>query len=266
MKEIDEYFHKNYHELSRESICELNKQDHGPINNVLSSINEFCYGVGIFADTEFFEYEIFYIDYKNDLKGFGLFLSLALKRNIREQYIMEFCKQLNHEFPYVDIIDSYNTFQIDLRTAFEKEGFFTFGNEISMLEGKIADEIITTSTKGHLIFKTLDKLEIYRNLFNEDKGSIKLDVSKTNKIYLILDSTKNLIKIGKSINPRTREKTLQGEAPQLDILTTWIAPAFVERELHEKFRDKRTRGEWFKLTFSDLKEIKEYMTGYKKSI
>jgi len=266
MRDIEAYFSENYHELSRDSICELNEQDNGHINNVLSNINEFCYGVRIFDDTEFFEYEIFFIDYKNDLKAFGLFLSLALERNIREQYIKEFCKQINHQFPYVDTIDSFNTFQIDLRTAFEKKGFITFGNEISMFEGKIVDIIVPPGFKGHLLFNTLDKLEIYRSLFDEDKGFVNLDESKAKKIYLIFDSTKNLIKIGQSVNPRIREKTLQGEAPQLDIITTWIAPAFVERELHEKFRLKRTRGEWFKLTFSDLKDIKEYMNGYKNSL
>jgi len=266
MKEIDVYFNKNCYEYNRDSIYKLNEIDNGPLNNVLSHLEEFCYGIQIFDDKEFIEYEIFYIDYKYELRGFGLLLSLALEQNIRTHYISEFCKLLSHEFPHVDTIDAFNTFQTHSRTAFEKYGFYTFGNEISMFEGKNAVGIIPPSYKGHLLFTTIDKLKIYRWFFAEDEDYVKVDESKTKKIYLILDSKNNLIKIGQSFNPKTREKTLQGISPQWDIITTWIAPAFVEKELHEKFKQKRTRGEWFKLTFSDLKEIREHMIGYKNSL
>lgn len=266
MNEIESYFSENCYELDRETIYKLNERDNGPLNNVLSHLEEFCYGIQIFDDKETIEYEIFYVDYKYDLKGFGLMLSLNLEHTIRIRYITEFCKLLHDEFPRVDVIDAFNTFQRQSRSAFEKFGFFTFGNEISMFEGQNAVGIIPPSYKGHLLFTTINKLEVYRWFFGEDEKYVKIDESKTKKIYLILDSKNNLIKIGQSFNPKTREKTLQGVSPQWDIITTWIAPTFVEKELHDKFRQKRTRGEWFKLTFSDLKEIKEYMSKYKNSL
>lgn len=265
MSEIETYFSENYYVYDREAIYKLNERDNGPLNNVLSHLEEFCYGIQIFDDKDFIEYEIFYIDYKHDLRGYGLLLSLNLDHIIRIKYITEFCKLLHHEFPHVDIIDAFNTFQTQSRSAFEKYGFLTFGNEISMFEGKNAIGIIPPGYKGHLLFTTIEKLKVYRWFFGEDEEYVKIDESKTKKIYLILDSKNNLIKIGQSFYPKTREKTLQGVSPQWDLITTWIAPTFVEKELHEKYRLKRTRGEWFKLTFSDLEEIKEYMSGYKNS-
>jgi hypothetical protein len=266
VNEIESYFSENCYVFDREAIYKLNERDNGPLNNVLSHLKESCYGIQIFDEKEIIKYEIFYIDYKHDLKGFGLFLSLNLEETVRREYIIEFCIILKHEFPHVDIIDAFNTFQIESRTAFEKFGFFTFGNEISKFEGKNATVIIPPSFKGHLLFRTLVKLNVYRWLFGEDEENVKIDESKTKKIYLILDSKNNLIKIGQSFNPNKREKTLQGVFPQWDLITTWIAPVSVEKELHNKFRQKRTRGEWFKLTFSDLEEIKEYMSKYKNSL
>lgn len=266
MSEIEKYLSENCFELTRENIYELNKIDNGPINNVLSHLNQFCYGVQIFDDKEFIEYELFYIDYKYDLRGFSLVLSLAIKEDKRLLYTTEFCKILNREFPHVDRIDAVNAFQLQARSVFEKYGYFTFGNEISIFEGKNAVGILPLGCKGHLSFPTFEKLKIYRWFFGEDENIVKVDESKTKKVYLILDSKNNLIKIGQSFNPKVRERTLQGESPKWDIITTWIAPAFVEKELHEKYKHKRIRGEWFKLIFNDLEEIREYMKEYKNSL
>ena len=266
MQSTEEYFKENCYKYDRDYICELNERDNGPINNVLSHLEEHCFGIQIFEKNGSIEYEIFYVDYKNDLKGYGLLLSLDLELNTRTEYTTGFCKLLNKEFPHVDRIDTFNSFQSQTRAAFEKYGFFTFGNEIEMFEGKNAIGILPLGCKGHLFFPTINKLGIYRWLFNEEEDYVKIDESKTKKIYLILDSENNIIKIGQSYYPKIREKTLQGVSPHWDIITTWIAPASVERDLHEKFKHKRTRGEWFKLDFSDLEEIKKHMKEYKNSL
>lgn len=79
--------------------------------------------------------------------------------------------------------------------------------------------------------------------------------------YLMKDHTTGLIKIGKSNNPRKREKTLQSEKPQITLFASHDKN--IEKELHAKYKNKRIRGEWFNLSDKDLKDIvKTY--GFKK--
>jgi hypothetical protein len=265
MSEIQTYFDKHCFEYNRDYIFALNEQDNGPINNVISHLQEHCYGVQFFDDKEYLEYRIFYIDHKFELSGLGFELSLELDFKTRTSYTIEFCKLINDKYPHADIIDTFNTFQSQLRGGFEKLGFFTIGNEISMFKRKNGIAIFPPS-KGIMSFSMIEKKELYRWFFNESENDIQTDEKRTKKIYLILDSTNNLIKIGQSFYPKTREKTLHGVSPDWDIITTWIAPVSEERFLHKKYEHKRTRGEWFDLNFSDLKEIKEYMKKYKNCL
>ena len=78
----------------------------------------------------------------------------------------------------------------------------------------------------------------------------------------MFNSRNNLIKIGQSIHPNFREKTLQSQEPEIVVLAIWQAPKMVEKELHKLFHEKRKRGEWFDLDFNDLKEIKTRMEKY----
>jgi hypothetical protein len=67
-----------------------------------------------------------------------------------------------------------------------------------------------------------------------------------NKVYL-MQHKNGLVKIGRSTNPRAREKTLQADDPDLELLMYFPAEIRVEKRLHEIFADCRVRGEWFKL-------------------
>jgi len=71
--------------------------------------------------------------------------------------------------------------------------------------------------------------------------------------YLMVDSSTKYVKIGNSINPHKRERTLQSEKPTIDILH--IFNKNIESELHKKYSKKRIRGEWFKLTSNEVKQI-----------
>ena len=73
------------------------------------------------------------------------------------------------------------------------------------------------------------------------------------KTYIIKDNTNNTYKIGKSINPLKREKTLQSEKPNLKLIK--IFENNIEKELHELYKDCRLRGEWFKLSKVQLEYI-----------
>lgn len=267
MTDIQAYFDKNLYRLDENAIYHLNEQDNGPINNVIKNLDEHCYGVHIYDDKEEIEYLIFYIDNKFKLSGLALYISIELDFVQRTLFTIEFCKLVNDKFPHANIVDTFNTIQNQARSLFEKMGFFTIGNELENIVGNRNAEILVSGGKGIMKFPTMDKKNLYRWFFNEKKNFIKTNESnEVKKIYLLLDSTNNLIKIGQSYYPTTREKTLQGISPEWDLITTWIAPISVEKELHKKFQNKRTRGEWFDLSFSDLKEIKQYMSKYKNSL
>lgn len=45
-------------------------------------------------------------------------------------------------------------------------------------------------------------------------------------------------KIGRSINPLKREKTLQGEDPELEIIAFWQTDKIYEKILHQKLEGK----------------------------
>jgi hypothetical protein len=266
MVDIKSYFEKNCYDLDEKAIYSLDKQDNGPINNVIVNLNEHCYGVHIYEDKEFIEYLLFYIDNRNGLSGIGLLNSLKLDIKTRTTVTIEFCKLVNEKYPHADIVDIFNTLQTYSRSTFEKLGFFTFGNEIRNLVDSYNFVGLVSGKRGVIAFPTMEKIELYRWFFNEDADFVQVDQSRKKKIYLLLDSKNNLIKIGQSYTPDLREKTLQGVAPNWDLITTWIAPIIEEKKLHKMFEDKRSRGEWFDLDFTDLKKIKKYMNKYKNCL
>lgn len=82
-------------------------------------------------------------------------------------------------------------------------------------------------------------------------------IQSKSKTYLIKDERNGFIKIGKAINPRIRESTLQSEMPLMVLIA--ICEDDIESLLHKKFYKQRKRGEWFKLSTDQLLDlIKEH--------
>lgn len=73
------------------------------------------------------------------------------------------------------------------------------------------------------------------------------------KTYLMKDENTGFVKIGKSIHPQKRESTLQSEKPVISLFK--VCDKLIESELHNKFKNKRIRGEWFDLTKEDITYI-----------
>lgn len=71
--------------------------------------------------------------------------------------------------------------------------------------------------------------------------------------YLMKDTNTGCTKIGKSADPRFRESTLQSEKPTIELYK--VCAFNVEKELHNKYKDKRVRGEWFRLSENEISEI-----------
>lgn len=55
-------------------------------------------------------------------------------------------------------------------------------------------------------------------------------------------------KIGKSANPKHREKTLQCESPTIEIVAIFNGQGWQETDWHKYFSAQRLRGEWFSLS------------------
>lgn len=74
-------------------------------------------------------------------------------------------------------------------------------------------------------------------------------------VYLMYDRRTKLIKIGYSRNPEYRERTLQSDNPMIDLLATFRGDRRAEKRLHNKFKSRRVRGEWFDLQQSHIEKI-----------
>jgi hypothetical protein len=238
--------------LSEEDILDLEKQDNGPVNNVISRIVEHCYGIKIYEDLTI---EMFFIVHEPFLKGD------IIRLNIYDpdyfQLLLHFCILLSNSYNGIDAFMSFNTFQKKLRSGLEKLGFFTVtDSELKQFEGKNA-VMLSTSPKGIFKIDTIDSVQFYRDLFN---NNYTIDLAEGRQyVYLMLNRDTSLIKIGTSNNPKYREKTLHSQEPNIFLIAYWSCNKNIEKKLHDKFVDKRIRGEWFRLTINELIELEHFM-------
>lgn len=90
-------------------------------------------------------------------------------------------------------------------------------------------------------------------------------IKNIRKTYLMRDNKTGFYKIGYSKNPSYRERTLQSEKPDVTLL--FYCDTFLEKELHNKFKNNRVRGEWFDLSADNVLDIYGIMAsepGFKK--
>lgn len=76
-------------------------------------------------------------------------------------------------------------------------------------------------------------------------------------VYMMRCNRTSRIKIGFSVNPNYREKTLQSENPDVALIWKKEGTRDDEMEMHARFSAYRFRGEWFNLPESELTKIKE---------
>jgi hypothetical protein len=137
-------------------------------------------------------------------------------------------------------------------------------NDIILEKIKIRDEVFENlcfvnfsnvlkieNTDDYICFKK-DKYK-FENIPSR-KTVEKLIRAEKIKTYIMVDlSNKNTYKIGKSISPEYRERTLQSEKPTIEL--KYIAEENVENIIHKEYKNNRIRGEWFKLTEDELINI-----------
>ena len=110
------------------------------------------------------------------------------------------------------------------------------------------DSLITQKDITYLRVKYSILSSIFTTYINE-----RVSGSSIQKTYLMKDSNTGLTKIGKAVDPKYRERTLQSEKPTISLFA--VCEDNVESKLHEQYKDKRVRGEWFNLTGEEIKNI-----------
>jgi len=168
-------------------------------------------------------------------------------------------------------------YQHGLMTGFVR-GYYENGNkslEAVLFEGKTNGKLTGWYENGQIKEESnwvLDTVEGDFRAFNEN-GDLIEDTfyvdgkeywkqKKTGNIYLMKNGRNGYIKIGFTKNePKFREKTFQSEEPEVELLNQWKGSMMDEEKLHEKFSEKRLRGEWFNLNKDDINQIEEYFNG-----
>lgn len=83
---------------------------------------------------------------------------------------------------------------------------------------------------------------------------------KNGFVYLMRNNRNLFTKIGFSKNPSFRERTLQSEEPDIEIIFQCPGTIELEGECHYRFSAYRVRGEWFRLSEIDIEEAKEFIS------
>lgn len=260
IKEFNDRFDAVTYSLSREDIFNFDKDDNGPINNVIVRIRKHCFGVRVCQEAEIIGVNMYYIN--NDDKLCGDLIELNIDDADYFSLLLQFCNMLSRKYEDIDAINTFNIFQDKLRGFLEKMGFFTVTDlELMEYEGSNLT-MINVGSKGIKRVRMIDRIDFYRKYMD---NIYEIDSTEpSDYVYLMVNDETALIKIGTSKKPKYREGTLNSKEPSIAIIALWKCDKKVEKELHQMFDQRRCRGEWFRLNLVDLKEIGEYMSKYVK--
>jgi hypothetical protein len=174
----------------------------------------------------------------------------------------------------VELIEELNHFPIDAELVLRKKNDESFPNTHSFYK---------LGSKRERIELTLNYLrdqneKDYKNVIliceEELKISLKPKVKKTSIdsatikkgfVYLLKHGSRNEYKIGKTFNPLRREGEIKIELPEKVKPVHYIEtddPSGIEAYWHNRFKEKRTNGEWFNLLSADIKAFKRWKRIY----
>jgi hypothetical protein len=115
------------------------------------------------------------------------------------------------------------------------------------------EEYFKTWWPEFYIQSPIKKVKPIINYYNPTAPTLRATTTKPTFTYLMLNNRNGYYKIGRSVNPKYREKTLQAEDPDVSLI--WKVAKNIEKKLHRTYSEKRIRGEWFSLTHNDVKAI-----------
>lgn len=137
---------------------------------------------------------------------------------------------------------------------YEQNQYRDKGADSGLKKHDIADEIFNITDTLYRSYKQKKECEAERAKLAPYR------IRRLSKTYLMRDENTGCTKIGKSVNPRRRERTLLSDKPTITLFK--VCEKNVERELHAKYKDKRVRGEWFTLTEEDIADISKNYNFY----
>ena len=155
-------------------------------------------------------------------------------------------------------VNKIENWKISLQTGQVITGIRPFGRDHAYSTFSELQDMFKSMFNDYMC--ELEKIENYTPIdeYNNFNDNIKEECF----LYLMIDTTNNHHKIGISNNPIYRERTLQSEKPTIELVTSKKFPSrqialSIERALHETFKAKNIRGEWFVLNEMEVNEIKE---------
>jgi hypothetical protein len=149
----------------------------------------------------------------------------------------------------------------------EMEEYFVRNDDMEGVVNSLVQFINETKNRLHNL-ENRDKY-ISKKVFELEKavGHIHAAQQKQNAnsyVYLMYNAQSREYKLGKSNNPQTRQKQLQGVEPNIEIVLE--IPLYSARQaftleslFKETFKTKNTHGEWYKLDEGDIQKIKLIM-------
>jgi len=247
--------------LPTEVIQKMAKNDiNGAIGNVLRGFRQHCYGVSVEQDS-IENIEFFYIN--DSITEPGYIFRLKLGEDHFYELLCYFAIFLVEIYEDLEPSTVYNTYIEYLRTQLESRNIFTISTlELKPLKGR--NMTLMTGGRPIEIVKNFEKKDFYKHYLNTpDSFEIK---PNTNYLYLMLNTDTNYIKIGRSNDPKYRERTLHSKEPSVVLLKIWECEKEIERKLHMHFRQKKVRGEWFKLSLEDLIKFDSLIENLKSTV
>jgi len=138
----------------------------------------------------------------------------------------------------------YNS--IYLNSSYSKEDCEHIANTVSELFNTTLNE----SIKKYNELQSKELIELLMGSMKEDKNK----KSKSFKTYLA-HSHNDIYKIGKTSQENIEKRINEIQSPyKLQIVA--VCSKDVENELHKKYHSKRLNGEYFKLSYEDIQDIK----------
>jgi hypothetical protein len=130
------------------------------------------------------------------------------------------------------------------------------------------DEIIQVLNRTKEFYLKNKEIFEFHEKIEKEKSETELSVnaynlrnkkkkSRTTNLYVMIDNHTGHYKIGRSDSPTKREATLLSQKSSIELLFFFPGTTNQEKMLHEIFKDKWVRGEWFDLTNNDLMLLKK---------
>jgi hypothetical protein len=165
----------------------------------------------------------------------------------KDDYIYDIVTDEYEENIYCDLINDDKIYKVICAYDDYIQENFLYKKKLKKLKKKEKKRILD-------ILPCVERLgELKSNRIYYEKETPTKKQSKEKQCYIIKDHNTNLYKIGNSVDPKKRERTLQAEKPTIELIKVFNENH--EKELHSIYSEHRVRGEWFRLSNIQVKYI-----------